>query len=435
MTARRAVVVGGGLAGCAAAVRLAGKGWAVTLLERHPRLGGKVSSFRHAGAWVDNGPHVATKACTAFAAFLRTIGADGKVSWQDRLDILFAASGGAQHRLRRWPLPAPLHLLPGLFGFDLLPWGARWGLGRVLAAARETPPGEATFLAWLRGLGQSEAAIGGFWEPLSHAVLNAGPGEADAAMGAWMVREAFCRSASAMDLGLFTVPQAELFQAETAAYLAARGGSVMTGCAAAGIAISERRAAGVTLAGGGILPAEGVVLAVPWDAAAGLLGSFAGSLRESARLRPGAIVSVTLRLDRPVLPAGVSLAALSGVPFHWAFSRTRLWALDPAEGEVMALLVSGAGGLADRPADEIEALAAASLSACFPAAGARVLETLVMREKRATFLPGPGHARLRPAPGAGPLPGLALAGAWTSTGWPATMEGAVRSGEAAAEAL
>jgi squalene-associated FAD-dependent desaturase len=438
---KRAVVVGGGLAGCAAAVRLAERGWSVTLLERHPRLGGKLASFRHRGRWVDNGTHVATKACTAFRGFLETLGVAGALRWQERLRIPFLAPGGKRHLLTRWDLPAPLHLLPGLIAFDLIPAGERLGLKRVLDAAKaKQQEGESalTFLAWLLELGQGERAIRRFWDPLVYAICNAGSGEIGADAGAWVVREALCTRPDALDLGLFTVPQAGLLEPAVLHYLeprSGRGGGVRTGAEVAALTGTGSRISGVRLRTGEEIPAEVVVLAAPWEAAHALLPERFQTGAAWKALAPGAILSVTLVLDRPVLPEGEDFVALVDTPVQWAFSKTRLWGLDPKE-EVLSLVVSGAHVLVDRDREDLVALAKQSLETCLPGmASARILDAVVMKEKRATFLPAPGSDRLRPGPTFPGLEGLALAGAWTATGWPATLEGAVRSGQAAAEAL
>ncbi len=430
-----ALVVGGGLAGCAAAVRLAARGWRVTLLERHPRLGGKVSSFPWpAGgvAWADNGQHAATKACTALRAFLDEIGAAGKIRWQERLRVPFAAPGGRVSVLARWDLPPPLHLIPGLMVFDLLPLADRMAAKRVLDACREPGPEGLTFQAWLERLGQGPAAVRGFWDPMVYAVCNAPSSEISAAAGAWVVREGLLTRADALDLGFATAPQAGLVEPGVRAFLSARGGEVRPGGGVEALRREGARCVGVRLKGGEGLSADAVVLAVPWEEAARLLE------RPSARLAPGAILSVTLRLDRPVLPeeAREGFAALVEGPVQWVFSKTRLWGLDPAEGELLSLVLCGTGGLADLPGDALVRRALEALSACLPRMReASVKAAVVMKERRATFLPAPGAEAERPGTAVPGVPGLALAGAWTATGWPATMEGAVRSGIAAADHL
>lgn len=439
---KRAAVVGGGLAGCAAAVRLAKRGWAVTLLERHPRLGGKVSSFRHRGHWVDNGQHVATKACTAFRGFLAEIGAADRMRWQERLRIPFVSRGGHLTVLERRNLPSPFHLLHALFSFNLLDWPARLGLRRVLEAAPAAASGidGNTFRMLLEGLGQGEAAVRRFWDPLAYAVCNASSAEIGARTGAWVVREGLCGRSDALDLGIATVPQAELVAPGVTRYLAGRSGTVRTGTLAEGIVEQDGRVVGVRLRGGELLEADAVVVAVPWDAVAGILPErlrAVPAVTGLSRFRPGAILSVTLRLDRPVLPEGEEFVALVETPVQWAFSRTRLRGLDPKGGEILNLVVSGANALMGSSLEGLVAMARTSLETCLPRmAGARILDAVVMKEKRATWLPVPGSALLQPTP-AFPLGSrqILLAGVYTATGWPATMEGAVRSGNLAAEVL
>lgn len=432
----RAMVAGGGLAGCAAAVRLAGAGWRVTLLERHPRLGGKLSSFPWRGRLIDNGQHVAAKTFTALRAFLETIGAGGGIRWQERLRVPFASPGGRITTLSRWNLPAPLHLLPGLLAFDLLPFWDRLGFRRVLNACKREIPDATDFRAWLEAQGQGEPAVRRFWDPLIYAVCNAGCAEVGAAAGAWVVREALLGSPDALDLGIPTVHQGDLIAPGVSAFLSARGGEIRTEAAVESVVMENGRAAGLALRDGETLKADAVVLAVPWEAVGMLLPETLRPKTEAfGCLRPGAVLSVTLALDRPVLPEGEEFVGLVDQPVQWAFSKRAL-GLNPGEGELLSLVVSGANALADRSQKKLVAMAVQSLEACLPRmAGARILDAVAMKEKRATFLPAPGSAALRPGPDALGVPGLALAGAWTATGWPATLEGAVRSGNAAVEAL
>ena len=437
----RALVIGGGLAGCAAAVRLSSSGFRVTLLDRHPRLGGKVSSFpwpglagKGPGGWVDNGQHVATKACTALRGFLEQIGASAGIRWQERLRIPFVSPGGKLTLLERWDLPAPLHLLPGLLSFDLLPLGDRLGLRSVLRGCAGEVPDAGSFRAWLEARGQGPAAIRRFWDPLMYAVCNAGSEAVGASSGAWVVREGLLSRPDALDLGLPLLPQSEWVEPGVSAFLSSRGGEVRTGKGVESLLLREGRCAGALLRGGEEIRADAVVLAIPWEAAAALVPSLASC----ARLEPGAILSVTLRLDRPVFPEGAQedFVALVDSPVQWAFSKTRIWGLDPAEGEVLSLVISGANALVGRTRAELVGTALAALRAAFPRmASASLKDAVVMKEKRATFLPAPGSGALRPAAGGAGVEGLALAGAWTATGWPATMEGAVRSGNAAARWL
>lgn len=428
-----AAIAGGGLAGCAAAVRLAERGWRVVLLERHPRLGGKVGGFRlPGGAAADNGQHVLTKACTALRSFLDRIGAAGNVRWQERLRLPFAMPGGRVEVLARGSLPAPWHLAPALLSFGAIPMSDRLAARHVLSAAqggRGAPDG-GTFRDWLRALGQSETAVRRLWEPLVLAVCNASVAEVSAAAGAWVVREGLAARSDALDLGIPAVPQPELFAPAVEAFLKARGGEVRTGASVEGVLDDGRRSRGVRLRGGEAMEADAVVLAVPWDAVRTLLPERLrgrSPILALAGLSAGAILSVALRLDRDVLPEGEGFVGLVDQPAQWAFAK---------EGHALGVVVSGANALAGRPGAEVVSLALRSLEACLPGMrGAKVLDAAVMKEKRATFLPSPGSEALRPGPDAAGLERLALAGAWTATGWPATMEGAVRSGERAAELL
>ncbi len=412
------VVAGGGLAGCAAAVRLADAGHRVVLVERHPLLGGKAGTFLWNGVRFDTGQHVATKACTALRGFLEKISAADAIRWQSRLRIPFAAPGGKRAVLTRWPLPAPFHLLPALMGFDLLTPEERRKLKRVLDAAKAGAPETLTFREWLRAQNQGEAAVRRLWEPLVLAVCNAGAGEISARAGAWVIRTGMLESASALDLGIPSRTLNAMTDLPVRAFLAAHGGEVRTGEGVEALLLKDGRAAGVRMRSGEEVAADGVVLALDWAAVDALLP---GRL-PAARLKPGAILSAVLRLDREILPEGETFVGLVDQPAQWAFAKGHGF---------LSLVFSGANTLASRPTPEILGLAESSLRACLPRmAGARILDAVVLREKRATFLASPGAEALRPSAGALGVEGLALAGAWTATGWPATMEGAVRSGNA-----
>ena len=356
------LVVGGGLSGSAAAVRLAREGWKVTLLERGPRLGGKVSSFRRGGRLLDNGQHVATRACTAFRTFLEEVGAADRMRWQPRMRIPFASPGGRITVLERG--------IAGLMGFDLLSWGERLGLGRVLSAA--AGPAEGTFADWLSAHGQGAAAVSRFWDPLAYAVCNASCAEIGADAGLWTVREGLRGAPDALDLGIPAVPQAELFAPGVEAFLGGRGGRVRACAVVEGVREGE-----VRLRGGEVLNPDGIVVAVPWEEAEALLGL------PPSGLRPGGILSVSVLLDRPVLPEGEEFVALVDCAAQWAFAK-------PPDGRLLSVVVSGANRHMDRPGGDLVAMVLASLRACLPRMeGARVLDAIVMKEKRATFLPAP----------------------------------------------
>lgn len=447
----RTVVVGGGLAGLTAALGRADRGEEVTLLEARPRLGGLTSSFRRTGPAgplaVDTGQHVFLRCCTAYRALLGRLGVAGQVTLQDRLTIPVARPGDgpaagtpAEAVLRRGALPAPLHLAGALARYRLLGPVDRLRVVRGAWALRRVDPADpeadrVPFGAWLAEHGQSERAVAALWDLIGVAALNAPAGQASLALAAMVFRTGLLERADAGDIGWSQVPLQELHGTAGARALAAAGVVVVCGA----------RVAELTHRGGRWLlhtrdgaehTADRVVLAVPPDAAERLLpaGAVAQQPGWAARLGSAPIVNVHVVYDRPVLDRPF-LAAV-GSPVQWVFDRTRPAGLPAGStSQYLAVSLSAAHELAGLPAAALCEQILPALTALLPAArDARVLDRFVTRERAATVEPGPGQARLRP-PAATTAPGLVVAGAWTATGWPATMEGAVRSGQAAVAAL
>jgi squalene-associated FAD-dependent desaturase len=432
------VVVGGGLAGLSAALTCADGGAQVTLLERRPRLGGATWSFEHHGLHFDNGQHVFLRCCTSYRRFLDRIGASDRVVLQPRLDVPVVAPGGRVAHLRRDPLAAPLHLGRALAGYSHLPVRDRVGLGRAALAMQRLDPGDpeldtTTFGAWLAAQGQSPAAIDRVWNLIALPTLNVDAGEASLALAAMVFRTGLLSDGAAADIGWSRVPLSELHAEPAARALATRGAEVRTGARVDRIETGS--AIHAVIVDGERLEADAVVVAVPHDSVAPLLPPAALGDRSGADLAAlgtSPIVNVHLVYDRRVLD--FPFAAGVGSTVQYVFDRTGSSGLDPSEGQCVAISLSGADRHVGRPARELVAELTAAMAVLFPrAADARVVDSMVTREQTATFRAAPGTAALRP-PTRTAIDGLFLAGAWTATGWPATMEGAVRSGEDAARA-
>ncbi|WP_026311468.1 hydroxysqualene dehydroxylase HpnE [Parafrankia elaeagni] len=441
----RVVVIGGGLAGIAAALVAADEGAEPVLLEARPRLGGQTTSFQRSfqggSLWIDTGQHVFMRCCTAYRGLLARLGVTHLTTLQPRLDVEVLIAGSlTRTRLRRTrlPLPAPLHLAPALLGYRALPLVDR--LRAALAAfqigrldQRDPNVDGDSFGGWLERHGQSAAATEALWELLTVATINAPASEASLGLAAKVVRTGLLDGADAGDLGWPEAPLQELHGDAAVRALTAAGGTVRTGTKARAVV---RTSTGweVTLDGGEVLTADGVVLAVPPPAAAGLLPE--GSGIDPAKLRAlgvSPIINVHMIYDRPVLD--VPMLAVVGSPVQWIFDRTvssGLAKVGPPGAQYLALSQSAAEEWVDQPANSLRALFVDEMRRLFPAArDAELLEVFVTRERTATFRQAPGSLGLRPVQATG-LPGFALAGTWTDTGWPATMEGAVRSGIAAA---
>ena len=458
----RVVVVGGGFAGMAAACRLSGDGHEVTVLEAAPRLGGRASSFVHRGETIDYGQHVLLRACGATQGFLERIGASHAVSFQDSLAIPLLFDG-ERTVLRSWPLPGIAHLLPALLAYRPLSGRERLAAacaGLTLWALRSSR--EETFANWLRRHRQTERIIRRFWDPIVVATLNAHVDAVSLSAARHVFREAFFVPHGA-DMGLFTVPLDDVFQAARS-YLEARGRIVELGCPAGAVSVSGGRAYGVRLSTGREITGDAVIVAVSPEALAELtsrvpeLGPVVGAAQ---RLEWAPIVNVRLTFDRKVLDDAFAIgidspvqavfvrraAASNSAPVQETLSRG---AAQAATSTLGAVPISGCGGAAaqtlvlsqsaaaewiDRPDEEIVAKLSPALRDLLPAAReAKLVDSLVLRHRRATFVPAPGSSELRPKSRT-PISGLYLAGDWTATGWPSTIESAVLSGIYAAAAL
>jgi squalene-associated FAD-dependent desaturase len=479
----RAVVIGGGLAGITAALALAERGWQVTLVEAKPRLGGRATSFSRDGWVVDNGQHVFLRCCTAYRGLLDRLGAGpgtGMTALQDRLDIpLRSAADGAEAALRRTNAPAPLHLAGSLGRYGLLPLSARAKLGGAALALRRTDPAspaadEQSFGRFLREHGQSPAAISRLWSVISTATLNIDPDHASLALTAKVFRTGLLEHRDGSDLGYALVPLGRIHDDLARAALAKAGVSLLTGTKA--LPLAGRPGAGgtqVRVSGRTgdtkTLDADAVIVAVAHDVAAKLLP--APHPTAFAELGHSPIVNLHLRYDRPVMDR--PFLATVDSPAQWIFDRTessgsgysRAQKIRPAvvagsaqaggsaggvsadgaertgpapdgrpagAGQYLAVTVSAADDYVDLPTGRLAEIFEAELKRVLPRARAADLtDFFVTRERHATFRQSCGTARLRPGATTA-LPSVYLAGAWTATGWPDTMESAVRSGLIAA---
>jgi hydroxysqualene dehydroxylase len=442
----RVGVVGGGLAGITAALACADAGCAVTLLEARPRLGGLTSSFRRGALDVDNGQHVFLRCCTSYLALLDRLGVADQVTLQPRLDIPVHVPGRRPGRLRRSRMPAPLHLAGALLRHRPLTVAQRLRLpGAALALRGVDSADPATdarsFADWLRAHGQGDRAITALWDLVGIATLNATAEDASLALAATVFRLGLLTDTAAGDIGWARVPLGVLHGDAAARRLTEAGAEVLTSVKVRGLSrdpggwrISRERGNEREED----LVVDRIVCAAPPAAAERLLppGAVANPPGWAEALGSSPIVNVHVVYDRHVLDT--PFAAGVDTPVQWVFDRTEqsgLHRVHPEPAQYLAVSLSAADDLLGVPAARLRERMLPALAALLPAArDARVLDFFVTREPHATFRPAPGTAALRP-PATTAAPGLFVAGAWTATGWPATMEGAVRSGEAAAAAL
>jgi squalene-associated FAD-dependent desaturase len=447
MTPRSAVVIGGGLAGITAAIEAREAGLEVTLVEARPRIGGATTSFSRGGLTVDTGQHVFLRCCTSYLDLLARLGVTGSVAIQDRFDVTVVSPGG-QARLRRSGLPAPLHLGRSLAAYRFLSLPERLRVGRAALALRATDPGEPGLDTqrlgdWLSARGQSERARRNLWDLFIVSSLNIDGDEASVPLAATVLKTALLSGNDAADIGVPAVPLGDLHGRPAASLLGRLGVEVRLATKATTVEPGPAGGFLVRTTSGGdggqpearaaaAISADGVILAVPAVPAARLAA--AAGVQGAARwegLGTSPIVNVHVLYDRRV--TGLPFAAAVGSPVQWVFDKTR--AAGVPAGQYLAVSLSAAGGYVDAPVAALRERFLPALQQLFPgAAQARVTDFFVTRERRATFRQAPGCGALRPG-AATSLPGLLLAGAWTDTGWPDTMEGAVRSGRTAAQEL
>ncbi|MGY0490455.1 hydroxysqualene dehydroxylase HpnE [Streptomyces sp. WG-D5] len=441
-----AVVVGGGLAGITTALALADGGMDVTLLEGRPRLGGLAFSFKRGDLTVDNGQHVYLRCCTAYRWFLDRVDATSLAPLQERLDVpVLDAERNRLGRLRRTALPVPLHLAKSLATYPHLSLAERAAVGRAALALKGLDPTDPAldgrdFGSWLAEHGQSQRAIEALWDLVGVATLNAVAGEASLGLAAMVFKTGLLSEPGAADIGWARVPLGELHDTLARKALDSAGVRTELRTRVTSISRTDNGCWAVEVpegpdSSGHVLRADAVVLAVPQREAHDLLP--AGSLDDADRLLgidTAPILNLHVVYDRKVLKRPFFTAL--GSPVQWVFDRTDASGLTRTlpGGQYLAVSQSAAQDEIDAPVAALRERYVPELERLLPAArGATIHDFFVTRERTATFAPTPGVGELRPTARTN-APGLYLAGAWTATGWPATMEGAVRSGTSAADA-
>jgi squalene-associated FAD-dependent desaturase len=437
---RHVVVVGAGLAGLSAALECADLGARVTVLERQRRLGGLTWSFSRNGVSMDNGQHVFLACCDAYLGFLDRIGAADGVVPPRPLDVPVVApgtDGPMMGRLRRQDLPVPFHLAGALLRYQHISLRDRLALGRALAALHrldleDDRLDDVTFGAWLAAHGQSEAAIAAVWDLITVPTVNLPASEASLAVAAMVFKTGLLSSRQASDIGWSAIPLGRLHGERAAAALDRAGAAVHLGVRVAGVE-EDGDGGWRVLTGDGRFDADAVVLAVPHEEASAIVPKWVDGRARWFELGSSAIVDVHLIFERSV--TGWPIMAGHSSPVQWVFDRTASSGLEHSGHQYLAVSLSAADHALGRPPEELVPSVVEALSQLLPSVSeVRLVDAAVTKERRATFRAAPGTQSLRPS-AVTRRAGLVLAGAWTDTGWPATMEGAVRSGSAAARAL
>jgi zeta-carotene desaturase len=437
-------IAGGGLAGLAAACALSEAGFRVTLFEKRPFLGGRASSYEHPGTGevVDNCQHVLFRVCTNLVEFYKRIGVADQIRWFDQMN--FIEPGGRISVMKSWPLPAPLHTAPSFFGFSFLSTTDKLAISRALVPLTLTTQRDTgqSFQQWLEAHGQTKNAVARFWYPILVSALSEELDRISVSAAAQVVRESM-KSPEAREMGVPTVPLTDLYNA-AGDYIRVRGGVLHFRRAVEGF-VPESSRVGIRT-GNSEESFDYLVLALPFDALARVLPDAPESLplRENiSHFENSPITGIHLWFDRQI--SDLDHAVLLDRTIQWMFHKSRLQPMRtqpgndnenaPHNGSYIELVVSSSKTLIERSRSEIVDLALSEVREFFPAAReANLVKSTVIKEVNATYSPRPGIDAYR-ATHATPWPRVFLAGDWTATGWPATMEGAVRSGYLAAEAL
>lgn len=442
--AKKVIVLGGGLAGLSAARSLLEHGYDVTLVEKRPFLGGRAYSFYdpQAEGEVDNGQHVFLGCCTYYLDFLRALGVLDQTFLQDRLRVEVIRNG-KRGILSSASFLGALHLLPSFIRYPHLGPGdkllALYGLIRAKLTDRSKHAKELdqqTIYEWLKRHHQTERAINNLWNLFILPALNDDVRHVSAEMGLMVYQESLLKKPRDATLGFSKVGLSSLTGSPAQRFLEERGGRLLLGKTVKSMMVEEGRVSGAELSDGSVLQADAYISALPFDVLLQVLPQVVATqpfFARAAGLSCSPIVGIHLWYDRPVMEQ--EFVAFLDSPVQWVFNRSLIQGKSGHQGQYICVSISGAWDIVDRPKEELRELFGREMEKLFPKArGAHIEKFLVVKQPQATFRSVPGAAEHR-LPQVTPIPNLFLAGEWTDTGWPATMEGAVRSGVLAAEAV
>ncbi len=433
---KKVAVLGAGYAGLAAAVELTLRGHDVTLIEARAVLGGRAHSFleNKTGQWLDNGQHIFMGCYHATLGLLRQLGVEDRLYSPPTMAVPFLSERGRSSQTAT--LPAPLHLFSALLGFKEMKAAdklAAIGLALRLRCGQE-PGAEETVQAWLERWKQTPNSIRALWEPLCIAALNEPVATGSATLFATVIRRSFLASADDSRILLSKVGLSQLFGPEVRQLLAMCGGTLLVQAPVRELRFSGSRLHEIDLSDGTTLHPEAVVSTLPWHVLRGLLPAESRLARACRQIGDAPIVSLHLWMDRPVLEE--PFIGFLDSPVHWVFSRDHIHGAEPNQpGHVITAVVSGARDLVDQTAAELEELTLRELSRFLPKVReAQVLHRMVYKARSATFAALPETEPVRPAAPT-EWTNFWLAGDWTTTGLPATIEGAIWSGQHTAQVV
>ena len=452
-----AIIIGGGLSGLSAAVELSALGRKVLLLEQHPHCGGRTYSFLDTatGSFVDNGQHLMMGCYRAARRFLRLIGAEHLALLQPALRINFLCPYQDHNNLVCARFPAPFNLLGGLLGFTAIPFKDRLKMLMVAkelmstSSEKEMELDHLTAEEWLTKLGQSGTSRKYLWDVITIGALNNFPKNVSALMLLRVLRTAFHGKSENASLFIPRVGLSELFVYPAVQFIKTHGGEVRTGIGVESMMLEGTLVRSVRTSEGKELQAKSFISAVPWYSFEEIQSaSHYRSKREGDQrivisdnhlkgsFKSSPIISIHLWLDREI--TSLDFAALLETRIQWLFNKSKLLnekRVGTAIQQYLSLVISSAQEFISLNKKQLIEIAMEDLRRVLPQArDAKVIHSLVIKEKRATFIPFPGLEALRPDVRT-KLENLFLAGDWTATGYPATIEGAVMSGRRAAELI
>jgi hydroxysqualene dehydroxylase len=438
---RKVLIIGGGFAGLSAGVALSRQGCSVTLLEQRRLLGGRAYSIPDGttGDWVDNGQHALLGGFHETRKFLKTLGTEDLIKYQDRFQIVLVKPSGQRLKLVSFNLPAPFHLAAGVLRTRGFSWSDRFHLlraGRSIMFTRQLHASQ-TVTDWMDALHQPESLRKQWWYPIATAALNEQPHRASANLFLRVLKMAFFGSSRNSPFGIMKVSLGELYTEQAKKLIETNGGSVLINAPVRQIHFSQSQVDSVEVQEGRRLTADAYISAVPHASLKRMVP--ADLIREGSpfayleHLSNAPILSVHLWFDRPVMDE--DFIGLVESPIHWVFDKSRLWQKNKTDGGAVACVVSGAYDLIGLPPQELITLTTTELSRYLPEVKkAKLQHSRLIKERQATFSCTPEAEHWRPAQET-PYSNFYLAGDWTRTGLPATIEGAVLSGHRCASLI
>lgn len=439
---KKVIVIGGGFAGLAASAELVSSGNSVTLVEQRRYLGGRAYSFhdRNIDIELDNGQHLLMGCYENTFRFLNTIGTTDRLYIQDNLHVDFLETNGHAYKFDCLPLPPPFHAASGILRFNALKLSERI---RMLNVVREMlfdtadPEKDCAVSEWFERLGQGKESRDRFWNVLTYAAMNEGPDAASASLFKAVLKKAFFKSRRGSRLIFPAVPLSRLYVDDAEDYIRRQGGVIEKGCLVTEILIENDAVSGIRLRDGRVLTGDDYIAAVPYYSLQRLLSEeimekHRSCFRRIRDLAPSPILSIHLLFDRSI--TDYPFAAFIDSPIQWFFNKEKIYR-DNAYRGLFSLVISGAHLHVEWDKERLLEMALTEIGKVFPeSSSAKLLYGKIIRERFATFSPRPGIQRHRPDQKT-PVKNLFLAGDWTDTGLPATIESAVTSGYRCAEMI